>query len=106
MFDISFLLGSCDNRNGTLFPVIVFVLGFGSSALTACLKRCRSLLDRASADTANLFEIAAILIECSLEMCTTGCFGVVMTSFVHIVFRIFVASLLTLEGSNGCNTLF
>jgi hypothetical protein len=106
VFDIDFKLGGCDNRNGTLLPMIVFGLGLGSGGHAARFKGRNSLFDCASADTTNLFEIAAILVECSFEMCTTGCFGVVVPRFVLVVARIFIAGLLALEGSNGDNAFF
>ena len=113
MFDIDLRLGSRDSRNTTILVVIMsmFVLRLGlagvrSGGHTAGLKRRHSLFDCASADTTNLFEITAILVECSFEMCTASFFGVVMTKFVLVVARIFVAGLLALEGGNGDDAFF
>ena len=111
MLDINLSLGGCDNRNCTLVPVIVSTFGLGlglagvrSSAHTARVKRRHSLFNRASTNTTDLFEIATILVEGSFEMCTTGFFSVVVASFVLVVVRIFVASLLALEGSDSFDT--
>lgn len=97
----------------SLLPVTVsmsvFVLGLAgvrSGAHTARLKGGHTLFDCASADATDLFKITAVLVECSFEVCTAGCFGVVMTRFVLFVGRIFVASLLALECSNGDDTFF
>lgn len=52
--------------------MLLFVWG-RSGAHTACFEGCHSLFDSAPADAADLFEVAAVLVESSFEMGTTGC---------------------------------
>lgn len=55
-----------------------------SGGHTAGFKGRHSLFDGASADAANLFEVAAILVECSRQMGTAGCVILVLTEFVPV----------------------